>query len=131
MREAKTKQLLSCLRTRRLIHIVPHVGRLIVVVATLSMESIPPSEADVAAVMNEGVVLPTGCSAPALRLLLLIHTALLALSLLLEISMAWLAMQGTMWNVAPRRLMEHVLYGRLSNLHNLTLDMWPSWPHPA
>lgn len=62
---------------------------------------------------DEGVLVEQHCR-PALQLLLLIHTALLALSLLLEISMAWLALQGTMWNVAPRRLMEHVLYSRLS-----------------
>lgn len=48
-----------------------------------------------------------------LRLLLIIKTALLGVSLLLEISMAWLALRGTMWDVHPRRFMEYVLYSRL------------------
>lgn len=48
-----------------------------------------------------------------LQLLLIIKTGLLAVSLLLEIFMARLALRGTMWNVQPRRLMEYVLYSRL------------------
>ncbi|EFX72758.1 hypothetical protein DAPPUDRAFT_58603 [Daphnia pulex] len=48
-----------------------------------------------------------------LRLLLIIKTALLGVSLLLEIFMARLALRGTMWDVHPRRFMEYVLYSRL------------------
>lgn len=48
-----------------------------------------------------------------LQLLLIVKTALLAVALLLEIAMAWLALRGTMWNVHPRRFMEYVLYTRL------------------
>ena len=97
--------------------------RLVIVAVTLSMEpftGIPSTASNqsqpldwMKAADDEGVLVEQHCR-PALQLLLLIHTALLALSLLLEISMAWLALQGTMWNVAPRRLMEHVLYSRLS-----------------
>ncbi len=97
--------------------------RLVIVAVTLSIEpfsGIPSTASNqsqpldwMKAADDEGVLVEQHCR-PALQLLLLIHTALLALSLLLEISMAWLALQGTMWNVAPRRLMEHVLYSRLS-----------------
>lgn len=48
-----------------------------------------------------------------LQLLLIVKTVLLAVALLLEISMAWLALRGTMWDVQPRRFMEYVLYTRL------------------
>ena len=51
-----------------------------------------------------------------LQLLLIIKTTLLAVSLLLEIFMARLALRGTMWDVKPRRLMEYVLYSRLRTL---------------
>ena len=53
------------------------------------------------------------CTAGVLQLLLLVHTVLLVLSLILEVAMARLALQGTMWDVQPRRLMEYVLYCRL------------------
>lgn len=84
---------------------------------------------------DEGVLMEQHCR-PALQLLLLIHIALLALSLLLEISMAWLALQGTMWNVAPRRLMEHVLYSRLSKyIHHKLVSrrslLYPVFFHPS
>ena len=52
-----------------------------------------------------------------LRLLLIIKTALLGISLLLEIFMARLALRGTMWDVHPRRFMEYVLYSRLRTNH--------------
>lgn len=52
-----------------------------------------------------------------LRLLLIIKTALLGVSLLLEIFMARLALRGTMWDVHPRRFMEYVLYSRLRTNH--------------
>lgn len=52
-----------------------------------------------------------------LQLLLIIKTALLGLSLLLEIFMAQLALRGTMWDVHPRRFMEYVLYSRLRTNH--------------
>jgi|688.fasta_scaffold861627_1 hypothetical protein len=52
-----------------------------------------------------------------LRLLLIIKTALLGVSLLLEIFMARLALRGTMWDVHPRRFMEYVLYSRLRTHH--------------
>jgi hypothetical protein len=52
-----------------------------------------------------------------LQLLLIIKTALLGVSLLLEIFMAQLALRGTMWDVHPRRFMEYVLYSRLRMNH--------------
>ena len=55
----------------------------------------------------------SSCTAGVLQLLLLLHTVLLLLSLILEVAMARLALQGTMWDVKPRRLMEYVLYYRL------------------
>lgn len=94
--------------------------RLIVVAVTLCMGEVDNSTLAIKTnqsvnwVMSDEDGVAERCQ-PALQLLLLIHTALLVASLVLEVSMAWLALQGTMWDVHPRRLMEHVLYGRLSN----------------
>ena len=59
-----------------------------------------------------------------LQLLLIIKTALLGLSLLLEIFMAQLALRGTMWDVHPRRFMEYVLYSRLRTNHFFFLSFF-------
>ena len=52
------------------------------------------------------------CRRP-LQLLLLAHAAMLVVLLMLEISMARLALRGTMWDTQPRSLMEYILYSRL------------------
>ena len=50
------------------------------------------------------------------QILLLLHVVLVMISLLLEVSMAHIALKGTMWNVAPRHFMEYVVYARLRTL---------------
>lgn len=50
------------------------------------------------------------------QILLLLHIVLVVVSLLLEVTMAHIALKGTMWNVAPRDVMEFVVYARLRTL---------------
>jgi hypothetical protein len=49
----------------------------------------------------------------ALQLLLAVHAFVLMVCLILECLMVRIALKGTMWNFAPRQLMEYVLYARL------------------
>lgn len=56
----------------------------------------------------------------ALQLLLFVHGAMLVVLLMLEVSMARLALRGTMWNTQPRNLMEYILYSRL-RMHSIML----------